>query len=152
MGIYGAITRWLGDKWWLRPVVTDVLPKVDTALLHHGWHITAFPTLLLTTTGVHSGNPHETPLWYTRDENTMTVVASNYGRREPDWSRNLMVQPRCTVTVGTHSFVAHARVAEEGDAARRFAEFVAFYPTYRDYAERAGRRIRVWILETPPDD
>ena len=128
----------------------NVVPRIDTALLHRGWHATPFPTLLLTTTGAHSGRPHEAPLWYVENEGEVTVVASNFGRREPDWSRNLMVHPLCTITVGKETYAAQARLAEGVDADRRFEAFVDFYPTYGAYAARAGRQIPIWVLSRLP--
>lgn len=150
MGLYRWVVRRAGTWRWLRPAATKIVPRIDTALLHRGWHATPFPTLLLTTTGAHSGRPHEAPLWYLENGTEITVVATNFGRREPDWSRNLTAHPLCTITIGKDTHAAHARLAEGADAARRFDAFADFYPTYRDYAARARRDIPVWVLSRLP--
>ncbi|MCP4249152.1 MAG: nitroreductase family deazaflavin-dependent oxidoreductase [bacterium] len=150
MAIYPAVVRWIGDKPWFRPVATHVLPRVDTVLLRsRGWRSTPFPTLLLTTVGHRSGRPHHAPLYYLDDEG-FVVIASNYGRNEPDWSRNLREKPTCQVKVGRS--VAPALATQVADTARPhyLERFAAFYPPYRDYVARAGREIPIWMLAPLP--
>lgn len=144
---YRSLTCWIGDRPWFRPIATKVLPRLDARLLRiRGWQATPFPTLLLTTTGVRSGDPHESPLWYL-EEDGYVVIASNYGRGEPDWSRNLRVDSQCSVRVGRITGSARARVVDDDEWDRHFEDFAAFYPSYRDYVERAGRQIPIWKLQ-----
>lgn len=150
MGVYQSVTRYVGDKPWMRPVARHVLPGVDRALLRvAGWKVTPFPTLLLTTTGHTTGHPHESPLWYLEDGG-LVVIASNYGRREPDWSRNLRADPFCTVRVGRTTRAARASLVGKKQWPGYFDRFAAFYPSYRDYAARADREIPIWRLALLP--
>ncbi|MEC3979424.1 nitroreductase/quinone reductase family protein [Amycolatopsis sp. H20-H5] len=56
------------------------------------------PTLLLTTTGSRTGNPHTTPMLYLADGGRFVVFAANGGAPgHPDWHRNLTAQPLVTV-------------------------------------------------------
>ncbi len=146
MGVYQAFARWAGDKTWFRPVATGLVPKLDAALLQSGGrYISPFPTLLLTTVGHRSGRPHRAPLYYLQDDGYV-VIASNYGRREPDWSRNLAVDPFCTITVRRMSLAARALLVPDDLRPGYIERFAGFYPSYRDYVARAGREIPVWNL------
>jgi deazaflavin-dependent oxidoreductase (nitroreductase family) len=150
MGSYGSFVRWVGDKPWFRPVARGVLPKIDLALLRsQGWRFTPFPTLLLTTVGHSSGRPHQAPLYYLEDDG-FVVIATNYGRDEPDWSRNLAVNPICTVKVGRQAQAANAAPVPANHWQRYLDQFAAFYPSYRDYVARAGREIPIWKLAPMP--
>ena len=101
MSLYGGLTRWIGNQTWLRPVAPLVSP-VDRVLLgKFGRRMTPFPTLLLTTIGRNSGKTVDTPLWYLEEGRELAVIASNFGRHEPDWSRNLRANPTCTVKIPT---------------------------------------------------
>lgn len=142
---YRSFIKWIGSKRWLPAVVAPVLPRIDRALLHHGWQATPFPTLLLTTTGAHSGALHETPLWYVEDGGYV-VIATNYGRREPDWSFNLRARPDCCVRIHDEVFDARAEAVSGASWDDCFERLVALYPPYRDYLARAGRDIPMWRL------
>jgi len=74
----------------------------------HIWE--GVPTLLLTTTGRHSGQPRTTPLIYGRDGDRYLVVASRGGApTHPDWYQNLLAQPEVQVQVMADRFKARAR-------------------------------------------
>jgi len=127
-----------------------VLPRIDKLLLHiRGWYVTPFPTLLLTSTGLKTGEPHEAPLYYLEDDGYV-VIATNYGRSEPDWSRNLRVDPHCSVRVGRTTLVVRAAVVDDDQWDGYLEDFAAFYPSYRDYVARAGRQVPIWKLRPLP--
>lgn len=149
MSLYRSLARWMGDKPWFRWVARRVLPRVDKMLMARGWHSTPFPTLLLTTTGHQSGDPHQAPLYFLEDEGYV-VIASNYGHHEPDWSRNLSARPICTVKVGRSVVVAQAERVPADIWHRYLDRFAEFYPPYRDYVARAGREIPMWRLVPSP--
>ncbi len=150
MNAYRTFARWVGDKPWFRPVARRVLPAVDRVLLRsRGWQATPFPTLLLTTIGHHSGDPHHAPLYYLEDGG-FVVIASNYGHHEPHWSRNLSATPTCTVKVGKVSMPAHAEAVQSERWHRYLERFAEQYPPYRDYVARAGREIPMWRLVPRP--
>lgn len=123
---------------------------MDAALLRlAGWRATPYATLLLTTTGARSGEKHRSPLYYLEDDGYV-VIASNYGRHEPDWSRNLAAQPMCTVKVGRRTQAARAERVAKAEWPGYLDQFASFYPPYRDYVNRAGRTIPMWKLVPVP--
>jgi deazaflavin-dependent oxidoreductase (nitroreductase family) len=115
-------------------------------MLHHGWHVTPFPTLLLTTTGRHSGDPHESPLWFIRAGEDFVVIATNYGRKEPDWSHNLRAKPLCRFTEGKRVHQAVAARAGGDDRDELIDRLVDLFPPFREYLHHADREVPVWRL------
>ena len=143
---YQSFIRWAGGKRWVRAIAAPVLGRVDTALMHHGHHITPFPTLLLATTGCRSGSLHEAPLWYLEDGDSFIVIATNFGRQEPDWSRNLRTNTSCRVRIDNDTSDARAEPVDGASWDGYFERFVDFYPPYQGYVEQAGRDIPMWRL------
>ncbi len=120
---------------------------VDRALVPLGLRAAPWPTLLLTTTGRVSGKDRKTPLFFIDADDGPAVAATNYGRHEPDWSRNLRANPACRTTSRRQTRRAVARAANPAEFESLFARFVEFYPSYEDYRARAGREVPIWILE-----
>lgn len=146
-GWYARLSARIGDRRWFRPVSLILLPMVDRVLVPLGLRAAPWPTLLLTSTGRVSGKERRTPLFFVETDAGPAVVATNYGRHEPDWSKNLRSDPMCTITLARQTRSAVARAATPDEGAELFKRFVAFYPSYQDYRERAERDIPVWILE-----
>ncbi|MBT8199893.1 MAG: nitroreductase family deazaflavin-dependent oxidoreductase [Acidimicrobiia bacterium] len=146
-GRYARLAARIGDRRWFRPVSLFLLPMVDRVLVPLGMRAGPWPTLLLTSTGRVSGKERKTPLFFVETNAGPAVIATNYGRHEPDWSQNLRSDPVCTIMLArqTRPAVARAATPDEGDDL--FSRFVAFYPTYVNYRERARRDIPIWILE-----
>lgn len=142
---YRSFIRWIGAKSWLPPLVAPILHRLDRMLLRRGAQATPFPTLLLTTTGVRSGQAHDAPLWYLEDDGYV-VIATNYGRHEPDWSHNLRARPDCRLAVDNTSVAARAEPIAGEDFDRLLQRFVEFYPPYQAYVHRAERNIPMWRL------
>jgi deazaflavin-dependent oxidoreductase (nitroreductase family) len=75
------------------------------------------PLLLLTTTGVRTGEPRTTPMMYVPDGDRLLVIASNAGApKHPDWYRNLVADPAVTVEVDAERFETTAEVPERRGA------------------------------------
>ena len=103
--------------------------------------------LLMTTTGAKSGQPHVAPLGYTRDGDRFVVVGSNSGRTSnPEWLRNIQVDPRVIVEVGRETFPATAVVATEAERQRLLTAHIAAIPIFARYEEMAGRELPVLVL------
>ncbi|HET8894031.1 MAG TPA: nitroreductase family deazaflavin-dependent oxidoreductase [Gaiellaceae bacterium] len=103
--------------------------------------------LVLTTTGRKSGNPHTTPMVYTRDGNRLLVYASKGGSpKHPDWYLNLVAQPEVVVEVGAERYHAIATPLEGEERDRQFAAQAARVPIFGEYQEKAGRVIPVVAL------
>lgn len=101
-------------------------------------------TLILTTRGRRSGEPHPTPLYYVADGGHHYVAASFAGSdAPPDWYLNLVAHPTVEIDIRGQSRTHYARVLSPEEAARIWPKFVAMYPTYERYQERTDRRIPV---------
>jgi deazaflavin-dependent oxidoreductase (nitroreductase family) len=144
--MYARFGRWVGDKGWFRPIATRVVPALDRALGRLGWRVTPWPTLLLTTFG-RTGTAHTTPLYFVDHGDALAVIASNYGRHEPDWSLNLRRHPYCEVLLRRHRQPRRARPADGDEWQSLFDRFAGFYPHYAAYRDRAGRPIPIWVLQ-----
>ena len=67
----------------------------------------------LTTTGRHTGNPHEIEIWFALHEGTVYILSG--GRDRSDWVRNLMVSPVVTLRIGGRTRPTKARVVKDPD-------------------------------------
>jgi deazaflavin-dependent oxidoreductase (nitroreductase family) len=104
--------------------------------------------LLLTTTGVKTGQPRIAPLVYTRDGDLIVIVASKGGApAHPAWYLNLVADPVVTVEVGRETFAARATVTEGAERDRLFAAHAAAFPYFTGYQEKTTRVIPVVVLE-----
>jgi deazaflavin-dependent oxidoreductase (nitroreductase family) len=99
--------------------------------------------------GAKSGILRTSPLVYRSDGASLAVVASKAGQpTNPAWFHNLMANPETTVQIGREVRPVRARLATEEEGERFWAEFVAVYPSYATYRERAHPRvIPIVILE-----
>ena len=134
------------DKRWREmnePVITEFRANRGS-LKSRKW-----PVILLTTTGAKSGKPHVTPLNFSRDGDSIVVIASKGGSTtHPDWYQNLIAHPEVTVEDGAEKFRARARTAEEPERTRlydRQAREMAFFDGYRRRVK--SRQIPVVVLE-----
>jgi deazaflavin-dependent oxidoreductase (nitroreductase family) len=111
----------------------------------HDWRGTV--TLLLTTTGRHSGETRTTPLIYQSDGDRYVVVASQGGApRHPGWYHNLSADPNVEVQVKGDRFNATASTAEGEERERLWKLMTATWPAYDEYQTRTDREIPVVVL------
>jgi deazaflavin-dependent oxidoreductase (nitroreductase family) len=112
----------------------------------HDWH--GASTLILTTTGRRSGEPHSTPLIYRRQGDDFVVAASNGGRdRNPAWYHNVLADPDVGVQVWGDRFRARARPATGAERAELWRLMTSGFPRYADYQRAIEREIPVVVLE-----
>ncbi len=105
-------------------------------------------TLLLTTTGRHSGQARTTPLIYGRDGERYVIVASRGGApKHPGWYENLSAQPEVLVQVMADRFKARARTAAGAERAALWKTMAAIWPPYDEYQAKTARQIPVVLLE-----
>ena len=103
--------------------------------------------LLLTTTGRKSGREHTTPMVYTRDGDRLLVYASKGGApSHPDWSLNLVAEPRVAVEIGPERYDAIAAPLEGDERDRAFAQQAERMPAFAEYQEQTTRVIPVVSL------
>jgi deazaflavin-dependent oxidoreductase (nitroreductase family) len=102
--------------------------------------------------GAKSGVLRTSPLVYRSDGDSLAIIASKAGQpTNPAWFHNLMANPKTTVQIGREVRPVRARVATEAEGERFWAEFIAVYPSYATYRERAHPRvIPIVILEPRP--
>ncbi|HUP16119.1 MAG TPA: nitroreductase family deazaflavin-dependent oxidoreductase [Acidimicrobiia bacterium] len=104
--------------------------------------------LILTTTGRRSGRPHEVPLLYLRDGESLVVIASYGGRPNyPDWYLNLVAQPEARVQVKERRQTVTARVATSEERKEWWPRIVDAYEGYSQYQSRTDRNIPVVFLD-----
>jgi F420H(2)-dependent quinone reductase len=71
------------------------------------------PTLLLKTTGRHSGKPRTSALVYARDGENVVLAASNEGsNRHPAWLHNIRAHPDVEVQIARRRLCGHAAVID----------------------------------------
>lgn len=110
------------------------------------------PMVLLTTTGAKSGRERTTPLVYTTDGDRLVIIASAGGAdHHPAWYHNLTARPDVTLEVGPEQFPARARIVEEPERSRLYAQMAAVMPGFNAYQEKTSRTIPVVILERAGD-
>jgi len=103
--------------------------------------------LLLTTTGVATGDLHTVPLLYLSDGQRLIVIASYGGRpSHPQWYRNLLEEPSASAQIlgDTRDVVATTMTAAERDL--WWPRIVEAYGDYAVYQSRTERKIPVvWL-------
>ena len=112
----------------------------------HDWQ--GAQTLILTTTGRHSGQPRPHALIYGRDGDDYLVVASKGGApQHPAWYLNLEANPEVEVQVKGDKMRAHARTATPEEKQKLWPIMTKEWPAYDSYQEKTDRDIPVVILE-----
>ncbi len=105
-------------------------------------------TILLTTTGRHSGQPRVAALWAYPDGDRLVVVGSNGGSHHlPAWVLNLRARPEASVEVRRERRAVRAREASGEEYERLWLLVNAAYPGYEAYREWAHRTIPLVVLE-----
>jgi deazaflavin-dependent oxidoreductase (nitroreductase family) len=104
--------------------------------------------LVLSTVGARSGEPRETPLVYSRDDEHHVIVASKGGApTHPSWYHNLQAHPIVTVETGKEKFQARAKVIDGEDYERLYKQHADINPGFWDYRKKTSRKIPVIVLE-----
>jgi deazaflavin-dependent oxidoreductase (nitroreductase family) len=112
----------------------------------HDWQ--GVPTLLLTTRGRRSGEPHTLPLIYGRDGDRLLIVASRGGApRHPAWYLNLTADPHVEVQVKGDRFPATAHTAGADEKPRLWRTMTSIWPDYDQYQTRTDREIPIVVIE-----
>lgn len=108
------------------------------------------PILLLHHRGARSGRERLNPLAYQAVGDDFAVFASKGGApTDPDWYRNLLVNPETTVEVGTDTLPVRARDLRGEERSRVWERQKAVMPGFADYEKKAAgkREITVILLE-----
>lgn len=152
MNPYRSLVRALGRTRAFSVVASHVLPPIDARFRGRRRSLTSLgtglPLCYLTTTGRRSGEPRTVPLLYVADGERVVLFGSNWGRRaHPAWVLNLEAEPACTVAIEAVERPMRARRAGPAEAIGYWRAADAMYPGYAGYRRRAGRDVRVLVLE-----
>ncbi|MBN9150128.1 MAG: nitroreductase family deazaflavin-dependent oxidoreductase [Salinibacterium sp.] len=114
-----------------------------------GWSIGRMPAVELHTTGRVSGIRRSTMLTSpVHGDGRWVLVASKGGDdRDPEWYRNLVVNPNVELTVNGHTRALRARTATPEEKAELWPRIVAVNPGYAGYQKKTERSIPVVICE-----
>ncbi len=105
------------------------------------------PTLLLSVTGRKSGQVRSTPLVYFEDEGSYVVVGSDgAAKRDPQWWKNLQVDPAGAVRIGRSQFDVTARLAAGAERERLWEVGKSVNPMWSKYQTRTKRELPVVVL------
>ena len=105
------------------------------------------PTLLLTTTGRRTGEPHTSALIFARHGDDYLVVASMGGApRHPQWYLNLAAHPEAEIQVQTRRLPVVARTVSDAEKPALWQVMSGIWPNYDVYQSRTERDIPVVIL------
>jgi deazaflavin-dependent oxidoreductase (nitroreductase family) len=109
---------------------------------------TDFPLCYLTVRGRWSGEERTVPLLYVADGERVILIGSNWGKpRHPAWALNLEAAEAATVTIDGVSRAMSPRRASAEELERYWRDALVFWPGYDDYRRRAGREIRMFVLD-----
>jgi deazaflavin-dependent oxidoreductase (nitroreductase family) len=113
-----------------------------------GGQFEGMPLLLLTTTGVKSGQPRLSPLAYLTIDGK-TIIIGSFGGADvnPAWVHNLRANPRANVEVGTQTYDVIARELPPEERDDVFRKVVAVAPGVGDYQSKTGRVIPLFELQ-----
>jgi deazaflavin-dependent oxidoreductase (nitroreductase family) len=159
VGWYANLQRRLGHTRWFAALGARAAHRIDGLLARvSGGRLRvsapSLPALQLTTTGRRSGEPRTVPLLYAMDGDRIVLAASNWGQaHHPAWSGNLLATPEALVRIGPGTPKAYwARLATGEERDRVWPLLTRVWPAYHTYAGRAGRDIRVFVLEPAERD
>ena len=109
------------------------------------------PTLLLSVTGRKSGKTYSTPLVYFRDGDSYVVVGSDgAAKRDPQWWKNLQVNPIAVVREGRKKLDVKARLATGPERERLWETGTTVNPMWAKYQTRTQRELPVVVLAPVP--
>lgn len=151
MKAYSSVVRALGRTRAFAWAASWVLPPIDTRFREHPLTTlgTDFPLCYVTVRGRNSGEPRTVPLLHVRDGERVVLIASNWGKsRHPAWALNLDAANEADVALpGEPPRRMASRRATAEEFGRYWAEALRFWPGYEGYRERAGREIRMFVLD-----
>jgi F420H(2)-dependent quinone reductase len=149
---YRSLVQTLGRTRGFTWVVARVLPPLDARFAGRRRSVTSlgtgFPLCYLTTTGRRTGERRTVPLLYVADGDRVVLFASNWGKpSHPSWALNLDATPAARISVGGVPREMRARRATAEEEPGYWSQAQSVYAGYEGYRRRAGREIRVFVLE-----
>ncbi len=152
MSPYARLLRAVGHRRWFAATAARVAPVLDRLVYRVSSKRrmaapNSVPTLFLTTMGRITGRRHTVAVSFVADDGSRVVVGTNWGKpTHPEWTWNLLVNPRAEVEhLGEVSTVA-AQLVEPAARREYWDRLDAMWPAYAAYRERAPRSIRMFRL------
>jgi deazaflavin-dependent oxidoreductase (nitroreductase family) len=128
--------------------VRDQVARYEATGGVEGGELGGLPVVILTTTGVRSGNTRKNPIMRVEQDGVYAAIASYAGGPEdPQWYRNLLAQPYATVQDGSQIRRVRARELFDDEKQGWWAVADALNPNYARYRATAGRDIPILALE-----
>ena len=150
--LYSDLVRRLGRTRAFSSLASRILPPLDRHFPTHPPTAlgTDFPLCYLTVRGRRSGEPRTVPLLHVSDGARVVLIASNWGRRRhPAWALNLEAAGEAMVAgpdrTAARAMTSRRASAEEFD--RYWSDALRIWPGYEGYRRRAGREIRMFVLD-----
>jgi F420H(2)-dependent quinone reductase len=113
-----------------------------------GGHAFGAEILVLRTTGRHSGQQRDSPMFYIQHGDGFAVVASNAAsKRPPAWWLNLQANPQAEALVRGTTHPVTARPATKQEITELWPALVKVYSGYDYYKSIASRELPVVVLE-----
>lgn len=130
---------------WVRDQVRAIEAAGDTSAAH----IQGRPVVLVDVLGARSGVWRRVPLMRVEHDGSYAAVASKGGAPDhPQWYHSLRRNPDVDLQDGRDRHAMRARLLDGAEREQWWDRCVAAFPSYADYAVRAGRReIPVFLLE-----
>ncbi|HEX5156601.1 MAG TPA: nitroreductase family deazaflavin-dependent oxidoreductase [Ktedonobacterales bacterium] len=103
--------------------------------------------LLLTTTGIDSGEPQTVAMSYFEDGPDLVVIASNYGSdQHPTWYRNMCARPLVSVQIEENLRHVVASTATSSERAHLRVRLATEDKQYGRYQRNTAREIPIVLL------
>ena len=103
--------------------------------------------LLLTTTGIDSGEPQTVAMSYFEDGPDLVVIASNYGSdQHPTWYRNMRARPLVSVQIEENLRQMVAFTASSSERAHLRVRLATEDKLYGRYQRNTAREIPIVLL------
>jgi deazaflavin-dependent oxidoreductase (nitroreductase family) len=113
----------------------------------------AYPVLLLSTTGARSGKERTVPLLYVDWGGGFGVIGTRFGSQQhPGWYHNLRKNPEAVVEINGERYECIARETDGDERVEIWQAATQMYEGYDEYAPRAKRKIPVLVLTPKAGD
>ena len=114
--------------------------------------LSGLPVVMLTTVGAKTGQRRTVPVLGLPTENTLAIIASNFGQsRHPAWYYNLQQHPDAEIVVDGKRQRVRAVEATGQRRAEIWEQGLRVYPGFGQYERRAAHR-EIAVFELTPTD
>lgn len=144
---YRLNQRFVFSKWGAA-IFSRIARPIDSRLLrwsHGRWSAATLligaPLVTLTTLGAKTGQPRTLPLLAIPDEQSLLLVASNWGKtNHPAWYHNVKAHPQVQISQNGRTDTYWAYELTDADWHAGWKKVVAAFPGYEVYRQRANGR------------